>query len=537
MVGRLRWLFGLLLLLLASASLAQEAEARREPLVFSGNVVLSDELYLAVLDLPSGFKASAAEAERIRDRLLSFLLQAGYELARVDTVVQDDRILVDIDEGQVEKVILRGQGSLRTVQLIIGLGLPHNVFNRPYLQRQFTQLRERNGVEVENYELVRRDDVPHIGPQVDNLEPLPLIDTRAWSTNHPLLPPRDGYQLHILVHRREWVPGLGVVAGLNGVDGLRLGVEYRGENLLLNTDRWRAWTQLGGKIRSAVIDMHDYLALTRVSTEAQWFAPRLHLGIRPALALRGEITSRQRPDVGLESYFAARAQLALGFLYDRIPGTLFALGLGAEKLEVFALRRVEGTGAREGIEPSSTFQPYLGGTAQMVFDIDEIRRDRRHELEIQGRYSPDSTGRSYGQLSYRYQKVCEIGWHDVWVTSRGAYLWGKMPFSEEQPVGGPHVRGVFDDRFFTRSVLSTGVEGRFSLIRDLYKVGLFTDLALFGERDHLKDTEKARLVGGIGPSVHVLLADTFQFDLYYSVGFARGGEVSSGFSATLKQAF
>ncbi|SEK65373.1 hypothetical protein SAMN05444354_1025 [Stigmatella aurantiaca] len=537
MVGRFRWLCGLLLLLLASVGLAQEAEQRREPLVFSGNVVLSDELYLAMLDLPSDFKVSAAEAGRIRDRLLSFLLQAGYELARVDAVVQGERILVDIDEGQVEKVILRGQGSLRTVQLIIGLGLPNNVFNRPYLKRQFTQLRERNGVEVERYELVRRDDVSHVGPQVNTLEPIPLIDTRSWSTNHPLLPPRDDYQLHILVHRREWVTGLGVMAGLNGVDGLLLGLEYKGADLLLNTDRWRAWTQLGGKIRSDVVDMHDYLALTRVSTEVQWLAPRLHLGIRPALALRGELTSRQRPDVGLESYFATRAQLALGLLYDRIPGMLFALGLGAEKLDVFSLRRVEGTGAREGIESSSTFQPYLGGTAQMIFDTDEIRRDRRHEIAILGQYSPDSTGRSYGQLSYRYQKVCEIGWHDVWVTSKGAYLWGKMPFSEEQPVGGPHVRGVFDDRFFTRSVLSTGLEGRFSLVRDLYKVGLFTDMALFGERNRADGTSKPRLVGAVGPSVHLLLADTFQFDLYYSVGLARGGEIESGFSATLKQAF
>ncbi|ADO72413.1 hypothetical protein [Stigmatella aurantiaca] len=536
MVGRFGWLCGLLLLL-ASVSSAEETERRREPLVFSGNVVLSDELYLAVLDLPIGFVASSAEAERVRDRLLSFLLQAGYELARVDAVLQGDRIFVDIDEGRVEKVILRGQGSLRTVQLIIGLGLPHNVFNRPYLKRQFAELREHNGVEVDHYELVRRDDVTHLGPQVKNLEPIPLIDTRSWSTNHPLLPPRDDYQLHVVFHRREWVPGLGVYAGLSGVDGLRLGVEYKGENLLLSTDRWRASTQLGTKIRTDVVDEHDYLALTRASSEVQWLAPRLHLGIRPALAFKGEFTSRQRPDVGLESYFATRAQLALGLIYDLLPGTILALGLGAEKFDVFSLRRVEGSGAIEGIEPSSTFQPFLGATAQVTFDTDEIRRDRRHEIEVVGRYSPDSTGRSYGLLTYRYQKVCEIGWHDVWVTSRGAFLWGKMPFTEEQPVGGPHVRGVFDDRFYTRNVVSTGLEARFSLIRDLYKVGLFTDVAVFGQRELAQGTEKARIVGGLGPSVHLLLADTFQFDLYYSVGLARGGEVDSGFSAVLKQAF
>src|SRR3712207_7850568 len=59
---------------------------------------------------------------------------------------------------------------------------------------------------------------------------------------------------------------------------------------------------------------------------------------------------------------------------------------------------------------------------------------------------------AYGLTSYRYQKLFEYGWHDLWLTSRGAYLWGQPPFIEEQPVGGLHVRGVFNTRFYARRV-------------------------------------------------------------------------------------
>jgi hypothetical protein len=306
---------------------------------------------------------------------------------------------------------------------------------------------------------------------------------------------------------------------------------------LLAKDRWGAGAQLGVKVRSRISDGHAYPALTRALAELQWYTPKLSLGVRPLLAARGELTSRQRPDIGLESYYATRVQLTLGLSYDVFHGATIALGVGAEKLDVFALHPVEGSGAAGGVGPSSTLQPYLSGTAQLLFDTDEIRRDRRHELEFTGRHYPGESGSGYGITTYRYQHVAEMGWHDLWFTSRGAWLWGTVPFIEEQPVGGLHVRGVFDERFYARHVASGGLEARFSLSRDIYKVGGFVDLAVFGELDRASGSEHPRVVGSAGPSFHVLISDAFQLDLYYGIGLAGHGQAERGFTAALKQAF
>ncbi len=525
---------GLLLALVATTAMGAPAR-RQPPLVFSGNVVLNDEVYLAILDLPADFAADKRGAALVRARLLEFLHRAGYELARVETAVTSGRILVDIDEGRVEKIILRGQGSLRTVQVLLGLSLPHNVFNRPYLERQLATLRAESGVEVERFELVRTDEVSHVGPQVEELGS--LIENLGKFVGHPLIPPRADYELHILFRRREWATGPGLVAGLSGVDGLRLGLEYRGEGLWLADDRWGAGAQLGARIRSRIADDQAYLALTRAIAEMQWYTPRLGSHLRPVLSARGELTSRQRPDVGLESYTATRVQLALALSYEIFRGASIALGVGGEELDVFALRGVEGQATAPNISPSSTLRPYLSGTAQIIFDPDEIRRDRRHELEVSGRHYSGRTGSAYGLTTARYQKIFEIGWHDLWFTGRGAWLWGAPPFTEEQPVGGLHVRGVFDERFYARRVASGSFEARFSLTRDVYKVGGFADVAVFGEIDRSTHTERARGVGAAGPSFHALIADTFQLDLYYSLGFATRGEAERGFTASLKQAF
>ena len=112
-------MLGLMLALAGSAS-AEETARQRPPIIFSGNLVLNDEVYLAVLDLPPDFVPGKSGADLVRSRILSFLQRAGFEIARVETAVEGGRILVDIDEGRVEKVILRGQGSLRTVQALLG---------------------------------------------------------------------------------------------------------------------------------------------------------------------------------------------------------------------------------------------------------------------------------------------------------------------------------------------------------------------------------------------------------------------------------
>ncbi|MFL5345767.1 MAG: hypothetical protein ACJ8AT_13325 [Hyalangium sp.] len=527
-------MLGLLLALPGRAS-AEEPARRNPSLVFSGNVVMIDEVYLAILDLPPDFVADKSGAALVRSRLLTFLHRAGYELARVETAAEDGRIIVDIDEGRVEKIVLRGQSSLRTVQVLIRLSLPQNVFNRPYLERQLANLRAESGVEVEHYELVHTTEVKHIGPQVEDLGP--IVNELGQFVGHPLIPPQADYELHIVFKQREWSTGLGLVAVLSGVDGLRLGLQYRGANLWRANDRWSASAQVGSKIRSRIADGQAYPALTRALAEVQWYTPPLALGLRPLLLARGDLSSRQRPDINLESYIATRVQLTVGLSYDISRSATVAIGVGGEELDVFALQPVNGLSLPAGVGMSSTLKPYLSGGALFVFDADDIRRDRHHELEFTGRHYPGSSTRGYGLTTFRYQHVSEIGWHDLWVTSNGAWLWGNAPFIEEQPVGGQYVRGVFGDRFYARHVASGGLEARFSLTRDVYKVGGFADVAVFGQLDRDGGHEHPAVVASTGPSFHVLIADAFQLDLYYAIGLTGDGKVDRGFTASLKQAF
>ncbi|MDD5224136.1 MAG: hypothetical protein PHE84_09105 [bacterium] len=525
----------------------------RTLLVFHGNVVLPDEIYLAILTLPEGSAANQDTADRVRKQYQAFLWSAGYDLARVETAVESSHIRVDIDEGHLEKILFRGTSSLRTVQALIALNLPKGVFNRPYLERQLVRIKREYGIDVEGWKLVESTKHKKIGPEIGNLEysaepSRPLVAPTGgmfeglgtW-IGHSLIPSRADYELHILFRRRAWSPGLGLLASLSSPDGFKLGLRYKNEDLLFATDRWATEGTLGLSTRNSLLDQHSYLAIQRAAAAASWFSPPFLDELRPAVVIRGDFTSRQRPDLGLENYRVTRAQAGLALHYDLFVGGNVSLGFGAERDDIFHLEQVDPL-AIPLVSPGNDNQPYIDTAVHLTFDPDEIRADRRHEFAIDGRQRLGNGAYAYGLATYRYQYIIPVGWHDIWLTSNGAYVWGKaskIPFFEDQSVGGTYVRGVYGSRFFTRRVVSGGLELRYSLTRDVYKVGAFVDSALFGEITPAPDRQHdhARVVASAGPSFHVLIAAAFQLDIYYAIGIASHGSNERGFSATLNQAF
>src|SRR5437763_12835006 len=106
----------LLLLLCLQSPFA--GDVRKRPLVeFRGNVLFDELLYRSVLDLPESARATPAEARSASAKLRGFLRRAGYDLAVVRARVAEDRIVLDVDEGQLDKIIVFGEGILETFRL------------------------------------------------------------------------------------------------------------------------------------------------------------------------------------------------------------------------------------------------------------------------------------------------------------------------------------------------------------------------------------------------------------------------------------
>src|ERR1700738_3007812 len=126
----------------------------RSLLVFRGNLAMTDEVYAYVLDLPANSKATQALAEDVEGRISRFLRRCGYDLATVSATLKDAQIVVDIDEGRVDRIVFLGESAVGTLLFRLQTLLPFNIFDRPLLQRQLAQLQEQFNLRSVRWQVV-----------------------------------------------------------------------------------------------------------------------------------------------------------------------------------------------------------------------------------------------------------------------------------------------------------------------------------------------------------------------------------------------
>ena len=92
-------------------------------------------------------------------------------------------------------------------------------------------------------------------------------------------------------------------------------------------------------------------------------------------------------------------------------------------------------------------------------------------------------------------------------------------------------------------------EFRFSITRDVFKVSVQSDLAIYTAHNRITDQGPLQFASSVGPGAHLLLEGMFQLDMYLTIGLRpkavpqpNGGtkydlDSSIGFSANLLKAF
>ncbi len=490
--------------------------------------MFNQETYRALLRMPPKLPTGPGRAEAARRRILRFLRDAGYVLAEVTILPSDDGLSLRVDEGLLTKVLFIGTGSFRAVQLKLELAIPQRVFNRPNLERQLADLKQRYGLQSVSYELVPCSHVTHEGPQ---LKDLGTIEGQA------LIPPPGHYELHITLDKEHWDTGLDLSADYDFPDGLELGVGYRVADFVFEQDRFFVGGRVGAQLRNRIDDGETYPALSRGVAEAWWATPPLGLdGLRIALRLNSDLRSRQRRDRSVEIYYRESLESSLWLSYEFLPGMMLLVGGGNEYRILFGVQMADP--AAPPVEEGDWLRPFVSGGLAFVFNPEQPRKDRRHLLEARLRHAWQQGSDELGMASLTYRKVFGFGWHDLEIGTDGTWIWGASTFDDQEPVGGRHLRGVFGNQYWVERVIDLKLEFRFSMARDLFKLGIFHDLAVFGQLDPLTGDETARVANSVGLGFHALILDLFQFDFYYGLGWSsEGGDFDHGLAVRLKKVF
>ena len=516
--------------MLAAFSVAA-ASARAAPVDVSGNVAILDSVYLTVLGPQESFPATREGARRVEERLASFLHHSGYDLAVVHARAADGRIEVEIDEGTLDKVIVLGTDLVTCLRMRLDLSMAGRVYNRPEVERRLGDLREKYGVDGVTYELV-----PIAGPEQDRPR---LV---AMTELHPLgiadAPRR--YELRVrIANGTGWAPGVTPSVEVTSLEGGAIGAEWR-SNGPAPESRMLVQARVSAGSRGSLDTTASRLALSSADVFAALFAPPLTGDLRPAIGARVSLLDRQRQDLGLDGFHFATLQ-AVAFLQDDVsPNLSLWMGGGLERRLLLSVQRAGTTSPAVDATPRAQTRPFGALRFRYRFDPETLRRDRGDVLQFDARLAAPGGGARDGAayLRGRFQHVRLIGWDEFWVQGVGNLLAGDVFFTEEESLGADALRGAFSGTDYTRRLLGIGFEYRYSFWRDVFKLGLFTNLAVYQPIDPILDRGVgARFAASAGPGIHMLVEDTIAFDAYLSIGVDALGRTGVGAQLGLHQAF
>ncbi len=487
-------------------------------LVFRGNVALVEDVYRAALDPPVSGPATPEEARSVAVRLRRFLHLAGYSLATVEAQVEGEQIIVRIDEGRLDKIIFLGAGGFETLRLRLDLHLSEDVFNRPELERQLTGLAQRLGLSQFAYEIVPVESVTPQPLQLDEFDPLEKLSLGVVRPGRP-------YELHILVQPGVFHPGISPELEVNSLEGGGLGATYHSGEVLLPGDRLNLGGRLAGALRSKLDNTGSYFTFTRTLGEATYEAPPLAGILSPSLRFRADLSKRQRPDLNLESFEFATLEGAAQLVARPAP-------------QLYALEPTAGLASPAQVTPIAQTRSFAEIALRATLDPEALRLDRHHELELSARlYGEPHEGTDRAlHLFARWQKMFVLGWNELWFSALGMSRSGFVLFPEENSIGGDPLLGVFGDDY-ARRLAAFRAEFRWSLLRDVFKLGLFHNAVVYGKLDRVQQTESAALADSFGLGVHALLIDEFELDAYFGFGFSSDGRFDRGAALSIKQSF
>ncbi len=517
----------------ARVDVEKDAWVPRPLVVFHGNVLFHDFVYLSLLDVPKYATATVAEAHEVANKLEEFLRRAGYELATVHARVEGDQIVVEIDEGQLDKMVVIGQGFVETIRSRLEISLPSNVFNRPFLEQRLRELGKRYKLNLYSYELAPVV-VPPTAEETDefgfyNLRPLLGLPTDR---------PGQRYELHVFISSVSGRQGVSPELEIGSPEGLGVGASYGAGGLLLKNDRLELIGRVAGAIRSNLDTGSSQPVLSRLLGQARWFAsPVLGRVVRPELTIRANLWQLQRSDLRLNNYSLSTFSSSLAANTTFRPGLSLTVGLGLERRFLYDIQKAINSSPLIDETPKGQTRPYLEALGEAIFNPTELRTDRKHRLNVEARYYLGSTSSSSSYwLRAGYQRYFPIGWHELWIQAHGTLLGGQVLFMDEEPIGR-HMHGPFGASEFATRLGSTGVEFRYSIVRDLFKLGIFYDQVVYGALDRLAGTQSLKFAASGGLALHLLVADEFQCDFYFGAGVTTGGAVEYAPSLSLRQVF
>ncbi|MFH1529997.1 MAG: hypothetical protein ABIK09_04575 [Pseudomonadota bacterium] len=487
-------------------------------LELSGVVHVPEEQVRKAAGRPPGrVKDRATWARGAVRRIVKLYRKNGYTQARGWSLIKaDEPVRIHVDEGVMSRVVFVGTGAVRGMIYRVDLNLPGDVFNRPVLDRALADLKERYCLSSVRYRVVETEYL--IAAPLGHLAPLREIRIYVAS------PDRFGWGVDLRLEP-IWGP---VVRG-----------RFSYGSLLLDGDSLSTALVVAAPYRSFIFSAAPRFTWVHGAADLRYRLPPFvsgHLAVQ--LESETSVSQFSRPSIGIDRAFVLRTRAIAGLAVMVRPLLDASLGSGVDYAHIFGLARVTtdvpDPAPQDLANNRGLLRVPLALSVALHFSPEVLREDLRDELQLEVCNSFTSAGTWLGTVDAHGQGVWRFGPHVLLLRGRGIFRAGDVHFFDEASLGGSYLRAFFDSRYWVREAAELELAFRGAVWKDAIYLGLFNDVAVFGDRSKVGNHLAAAEV--FGPSLHFLVFDRFAWDFYYGFGFAPVG-FSHNFSFEMRTVF
>ena len=481
--------------------MAQTAPEPELPYVLTGPEVLPRAMTIeAAGQFPEDPRRREVWAERAVKAVELTYRRQGYVLAEAFFGEDPDgRPHLHIDEGHIDSVVFEGVNDYQSLMFRVDLNLPDDVFNRPMVEAAIAELKSKYSLADISYRVVPTEvflpnPLGYLRPQRSLRIEVVSPESFGWSFSASL--------------DSNW--------GLVPKGGLRL------KDSLVDDDRFLVDLAVAVPYRRYLFDAEPKFQWVHGLLGVAYRFPTFAAGtLAPVVDSTVSFSQYSRSDVGLEDLFTLQS-LTFASLAIYVPPVLtLAPGVGVDFTHLYDVATTQPT---VGVPELELLRYDARLIADLAFDSDLVRIDWRDQVRLVALLTLDNEAAVGVRLIAEGQLVTHFGQNDLIFRGHGVYMTGDVRFFDEVPLAGPTMRVYFGNRYFVREALQLEGALRVSVWGEKMKLGVFADVAGFGDRVSNADrTPVLSAATGFGPSVHFLVFDLFAIDLYYGFGFDRVG--------------
>ncbi len=493
-----------------------------------GNKILGTDKINGILGFENR-EISRNEMELALRKLEKYYVSNGYDLVDISYLFLMDEWYIFINEGRIGKIIIKGESALNTILLKNAFVFRENIFNSFEIRNIIEGIRKNYGFKRIQYRLlpVDRDKKSLLG----FTEKISGI-IRTESAESYIEPEFD---LLVLVKKKEWGDGFGGFITYNSF-GLVSGLSYSDSSLLTSGDRFRAVLKGGINSRGDIDTGEQEIVFTIGSLDLVYYPSFLRFRyFKPSIESVTSDTSFQRADILLNEYRIFSQDFSLFAGFELKKNMILSYGFGEEFILTHGFDYSVKSDRK--ISEIRLFRSYLSLTLNYLILEPSLRTDFQENLKTRVRYYIPSDNKSHWLFSSDYTKSILFGYDYMKIAAGFKSLTGDVPFFDEFSVAYSSFKSSFSDSYYARDALYTGLEYDFSLYRDIFHLGLFTDFTMFNYRSQEK--EKMYWLGALdaGCGLRFLLYDMFLLKADYAYAYAFNGRSDALFLFSVGKVF